>query len=163
MAERIVAADASPLIGLASAGAFGLLRELFHEVTVTVAVRDEVLAGGELPGARELEAAIRAGWVEVIPDCRDPEFANLGPGESSTLAFAKNYPGTCLVLMDEPLGRPHARTHGLAVTGVAGVLLAARKAGLVHAIGPFFERLERSEFRLSGEIVRAVLEQAGEI
>ena len=162
MAERVVAADASPLIGLASAGAFGLLRELFHKVTVTAAVRDEVLAGGELPGARELEAAIRAGWIEVVPDHRDPEFANLGPGESSTLAFAKNHPGTSLVLMDDPLGRSRARTHGLAVTGVAGVLLAARKAGLVYAIRPFFERLERSEFRLSSEIVRAVLEQAGE-
>ena len=162
MAERIVAADASPLIGLASAGAFDLLRELFNKVTVTAAVRDEVMAGGALAGAQELEAAIRAGWIEVIPDRRDPEFANLGPGESSTLAFAKNHPETCLVLMDDPLGRSHARTHGLVVTGVAGVLLAARRAGFVHAIAPFFERLKRGDFRLSGEIVRAVLEQAGE-
>ena len=50
MAERLVAADASPLIGLAAAGAFDLLRRLFGEVTVTNAVRDEVLAGRELPG-----------------------------------------------------------------------------------------------------------------
>ena len=162
MAERLVAADASPLIGLASAGAFGLLRELFHKVTVTAAVRDEVLAGGELPGAPELEAAIRDGWIEVVPNCRDPEFVDLGAGESSTLAFARSHPSACLVLMDDPLGRSHARAHGLAVTGVAGVLLAARKAGLVDSIRPFFERLERSEFRLSNEIVRAILEQAGE-
>ena len=52
MAERLVAADASPLIGLASAGAFELLRMLFRQVTVTGAVRDEVLAGGDLPGSR---------------------------------------------------------------------------------------------------------------
>ena len=162
MAERLVAADASPLIGLASAGAFGLLRELFATVTVTTAVRDEVLAGGVLPGVSELEAAIRDGWIVVVPNRDDPEHVDLGAGESSTLALARNHLGACLVLMDDPLGRSHARAHGLAVTGVAGVLLAARNAGLVRAIRPFFERLERSDFRLSGEIVRAVLEQAGE-
>ena len=162
MAERFVAADASPLIGLACAGAFGLLRKLFLEVTVTAAVRDEVLAGGDLPGARELETAMRDGWIVVVPDPGDMEYVGLGVGESSTLALARNHPGTCLVLMDDPLGRSHARAHGLAVTGVAGVLLAARHAGLASSIRPFFERLERSDFRLSREIVRAVLEQAGE-
>ena len=37
MAERLVAADASPLIGLAAAGAFDLLRSLFVRITVTEA------------------------------------------------------------------------------------------------------------------------------
>ena len=162
MAERLVAADASPLIGLASAGAFGLLRKLFVRVTVTTAVRDEVLAGGALPGASELEAAVRDGWIVVVPDPDEPGYVDLGAGESSTLALARNHAGACLVLMDDPLGRSHARAHGLAVTGVAGVLLAARKAGLVRVIRPFFDRLERSNFRLSRENARAVLEQAGE-
>ena len=162
MAERLVAADASPLIGLASAGAFDLLRKLFVKVTVTPAVRDEVLAGGVLPGAPELEAAIRDGWIVVVPGRDGPEYVDLGAGESSTLALARNHAGACLVLMDDPLGRSHARAHGIAVTGVAGVLLAARNAGLVRVIRPFFERLEQSNFRLSKEIVRAVLEQAGE-
>ena len=162
MAQRLVAADASPLIGLASAGAFGLLRKLFVKVTVTTAVRDEVLAGGALPGASELEAAIRDGWIVVVPDRDGPEYVDLGAGESSTLALARDHAGACLVLMDDPLGRSHAQAHGLAVTGVAGVLLAARNAGLVRVIRPFFDRLERSNFRLSREIVHAVLEQAGE-
>ena len=52
MAERLVAADACPLIGLAAAGAFDLLGRLFDRVTVTDAVRDEVLAGGGRPSAR---------------------------------------------------------------------------------------------------------------
>ena len=162
MAEQLVAADAGPLIGLASAGASGLLRELFLKVTVTAAVRDEVLAGGALPGARELEAAMRDGWIVVTPNPDDPEYVDLGAGESGTLALARSHPGACLVLMDDPLGRSHARVHDLAVTGLAGVLLAARHAGLAGSIRPFFERLERSDFRLSGETVRTVLDQAGE-
>ena len=80
MAERLVVADASPLIGLAAAGAFDLLRQLFGKVTVTTKVRDEVLAGGVLPGGRELAEAIRAGWIAVADaDARDPTFAGLDP------------------------------------------------------------------------------------
>ena len=163
MAERLVVADASPLIGLASAGAFDLLRRLFGQVAVTAAVRDEVLAGGDLPGSREIAEAIEEGWIKVetaLPDQR--KFADLGAGEASTLALACAYPDQCLVLMDEPLGRVHARAHGLAVTGLDGVLLAARRAGFIPAIRPFFERLEGSGFRLSREVIRTILEQAGE-
>jgi predicted nucleic acid-binding protein len=70
--------------------------------------------------------------------------------------------GPCLVLMDELSGRLYARAHGLSVTGLAGVLLAAKKARLVESVRPFFDRLEKSNFRLSEAIVRAILEQAGE-
>jgi predicted nucleic acid-binding protein len=43
MADSFVAADASPLIGLATAGAFHLLKELFGRVTVTPAVGSFVM------------------------------------------------------------------------------------------------------------------------
>ncbi len=163
MAERLVVADASPLIGLAAAGAFDLLRRLFDQVTVTAAVRDEVLAGGGRPGARELTEAIERGWIEVAavrPD-RD-RFTDLGAGEASTLALAINHPGRCLVLMDETSGRAHARAHGIAVTGLAGVLLIAKRAGFISSVRLYLERLQASNFRLSEEVIRTILEQAGE-
>ena len=164
MAERLVAADASPLIGLAAAGAFDLLRRLFDRVTVTAAVRDKVLAGGARPGARELTEAIESGWIEVAAVRPDRErFTDQGAGEASTLTLAIEHPGRCLVLMDEPLGRAHAQAHGIAMTGLVGVLLAAKRAGLVSSVGPLLERLEESNFRLSEELIRTVLEQAGEV
>ena len=39
MAEELVVSDASTLIGLAAAGAFDLLRELFGQVAVSTRVR----------------------------------------------------------------------------------------------------------------------------
>ena len=163
MAERLVAADASPLIGLASAGAFDLLRGLFGEIAVTAQVRDEVLAGGELPGASELANSIRDGWIKVKHiGAEAPGLRDLDAGEVSTLTLAVSHDGPCLVLMDELAGRSYARAHGLRVTGLAGVLLSAKKARLVQSVRPFFKRLEKSNFRLSTAIVRAVLEQAGE-
>jgi predicted nucleic acid-binding protein len=132
-------------------------------VTVTEAVRGEVLAGAGLPGARELADAVRSGWIAVAPDPPGvAAFPELDAGEASTLALALAHRGECLVLMDEPLGRAHARSRGLAVTELAGVLLAARRARLVRRLRPCFDRLEKSDFRISVALVRAVLDDAGE-
>ena len=66
MAKELVVSDASTLIGLASAGAFDLLRGLFGQVVVTSTVRDEVLAGADRPGVSELSGAIKEGWIKVV-------------------------------------------------------------------------------------------------
>jgi predicted nucleic acid-binding protein len=60
-------ADASTLIALAAAGAFEKLARLFGTLTITRLVKDEVSARPDRPGARELEAAMRAGWIRVAP------------------------------------------------------------------------------------------------
>lgn len=163
MARKVVLSDASPLIGLAAAGGFNLLRKLFGTVTITATVRREVAAGKGLPGEKELSEAIRSKWIRVI---KDPpgreEFAALDDGEASTLSAAVKVGGDCLVLVDEPVGRAHAKARGISVTGMAGVLLAAKRAGLVKAVRPFFEKLAATDFRLSEEVVRTVLEDAGE-
>ena len=163
MAERLVAIDASALIGLAKAGAFDLLRDLFETITVTCIVRDEVLAGENLPGAQELTSGIEAGWVssqKIEPD--EGTFADLDAGESSTLALARTHRGRCLVVMDERLGRSHAETLGIPVTGLAGILLQGKKEGLLDAVRPVLDELERNGFRLSSTVVEAVLKEAGE-
>ena len=51
---------------------------------------------------------------------------------------------------------------GLRISGVAGLLLAARQAGLIDRVRPRLERLTESGFRISPEIVEAVLAEAGE-
>lgn len=65
MADRLVAVDVSPLIGLAKTGTFGLLRDLFGTISVTRIVHDEVAVREDLPGAHELRSAIDAGWTSV--------------------------------------------------------------------------------------------------
>ena len=137
MAERLVAADASPLIGLASAGAFDLLRRLFGCVTVTTAVRDEVLAGGDLPGAREVAEAIEDGWIEVGTACPDlAKFPDLGAGEASTLTLASSRTDQCLVLMDDPFGRVHARVMDFPSPGLPECCSPPNARGSYTASGP---------------------------
>jgi predicted nucleic acid-binding protein len=133
-------------------------------VTVTAAVVEEVRAGGGRPGRKEVEAGITEGWIEVAATPADLEtLPELAAGEASTLLLAVGHQGDRLVLMDEPLGRARARTMGVPVTGVAGILVAAKHAGLVAAVRPLLERLEQGHFRLAPDVVRAVLEEAGEV
>ena len=163
MAEEFVVSDASTLIGLASADAFDLLQKLFGRVVVATTVRDEVLAGGDRPGVRELYSAIGDGWITVVSvEPVATVAASLDVGEASTLTLAIEHRGSSLVLMDETIGRSYARERGLNVTGLVGVLLAAKRECLIPSVRPFLERLRKCNFRLSDEFVGTIIEAAGE-
>ena len=159
---RFIAADASPLIGLATAGAFDVLRELFGTVTITRLVKDEIAARSDRPGAAELEAAMRAGWIRVAPTPLDTwNFAQIDAGEASTIALASQHE-RALVLMDDTLGREQATALGLEAIGITGVLLAAKRARLIDAIRPLLERLARRGFTIPADALRTALADAGE-
>lgn len=106
--------------------------------------------------------AISDGWIKVTrvyPTQATP--VNPDAGEASTLGLTIDRADSDLVLMDEMLGGSHARALGLDVTGLLGIMLAAKSAGLVHGERPFFERRARSHFRLSEESVLTIMEGEG--
>jgi predicted nucleic acid-binding protein len=155
-------ADASPLIGLASAGVFHVLRELFGTVIITRLVKDEIESRPRRPGARELDAAMRAGWVRVAP--APPEtwrFTGIDAGEASTIAFAAQQDGA-VVLMDDTLGRAQAAELGLEVLDLTDVLLAAKRARLIKAVKPLVSKLARRGFTIPKDSRHALLNDAGE-
>jgi predicted nucleic acid-binding protein len=161
--QRLIAADASPLIGMAAAGAFELLRDLYGTVTITKLVKDEVTGRADLPGARELDAAMRAGWIRVA--ATPPEtwaYRDIDAGEASTIALALTQPGA-LVLMDDVLGRARAHEAGLETVDVIGLLVAAKRARLIEGVRPVAERLARRGFTVPPEALRAALAEAGEL
>ena len=160
MRIRRLVVDASPIIGLAKAGALDLLRGLFGEISVTDAVHAEVLAGNGLPGAAELEAAVEDGWVRVVPNQANPAFAHLGEGEATTLTHAIAIGAD--VVMDERAGRQQAGAHQLDVIGTVGVLLAAKRLRLVDELRPLFDKLRQRGFHIAEDAVRAALDQVGE-
>lgn len=163
MPRRLVAVDASSLIGLSAVGAFGLLEKLFGTVLITSAVRDEVLAGEGLPGALDLEAALAIGWLRVVDvDFDEADFPKLGPGEASTLQLAMEDTRVSSVVIDEQLGRARATALNVSVTGTVGILLACKQEGHIKEISPFLQRLQESGFRLSPALIQEALAQAGE-
>ena len=124
---------------------------------------DEVGAGGDLPGAADLEAAVAAGWVRVMDVGTDgPDFPKLAAGEASILRLAMAHTGGKLVVIDEQLGRARAKALGIPITGVVGVLLASKREGHIEEISTFLQRLQRYGFRLSTALIETALAQAHE-
>lgn len=159
----IVLADASPLIALANVGGLAWVHSLFGKVALTAAVHGEVAPGSDRPGEREIAAAVRRGRLRIIREqWAEPAFAELDEGEAGTLRAAVNLRRPCLILMDEKAGRAVARELGFAVTGTAGIILAAKRRRLIPAVRPVFEQLLEKDFRLSADLIRVVLAEVGE-
>jgi predicted nucleic acid-binding protein len=160
---RFVVADASPLIGLATAGALHLLRELFGTVVITRLVKDEIAGNPRRAGARELDAAMREGWLRVTP--APPEtwrLTGIDPGEASTIALAAQHDGA-LVLMDDALGREQAEALELEVLDLPTLLLGAKRARLIGAVKPLVTKLARRGFTIPKDARQALLREAGEL
>jgi predicted nucleic acid-binding protein len=163
MARHIVLSDASPLIALSLIDRLDLLRSLFGEVAITEVVKSEVLVDGTKPGEAAIASAIDAGWIGIIRDAwPDPQFPELDEGEASTLRAAVQVGVPCLVLIDERLGRTVARELGIAVAGTVGLVVQAKRRGLVPSAKILFEQLLEQGFRVSADMIREALVLAEE-
>ena len=161
--EKVAFVNASPLIGLAHLDGLAWLRKLFGRALITPAVRSEVLTGLGRPGEAEISAAIRRRQLSVMRrDPSGPLLPVLDDGEASTIRAALAYGPGALVILDELSARKAARRLGLRCTGTAGVIVEAKRAGLVTAARPLFRRLAESGFHLSPELVAAILTELSE-
>jgi predicted nucleic acid-binding protein len=139
------------------------LRGLFGQVGITDVVRDEVVPGNDRPGEAEILEALRSGWLTVVPDRRaEPRYPELDDGEASVIRAAMNLDCPCLLLIDERSGRAVARELGFQLGGTVGVIVAARRRGVVQAARPVFERLLANGFRISPALIRSALTAWGE-
>jgi uncharacterized protein len=156
----VVVADASPLIALGRLNHLDLLPRLFADVQVTATVLAECLAQPERPDAQRIAAAIGAGQIHRFPDTEHVEAGPLGPGESSGTARAREI-GAGL-LMDDRAAVSHARAIGLKVIGTLGVLVLAKRNGLLEEISPLIRHMRDGGYYLGEAAVRAALDAAGE-
>lgn len=160
----IVISDASPLISLGAIGRIELLRQLFGEVSIPLSVFREVTgAGPERPGAVEVQAASwivsRALESDFLPRALEGE---LDRGEAEAIALAVELRAD-LLLMDERRGRRVASRFELKVLGILGILVDAKRKGLLNKVEPVLDDLlTRAGFRVSPALRLRALEEAGE-
>jgi len=77
------------------------------------------------------------------------------------IVLAKEKEINC-VMIDEKVARMQARVLGLNVIGTLGLLLKAKKIGLLSSIKPTINRLLNSGIWIREDIARGVLKEAGE-
>ena len=165
MTQDLVVADAGPLIGLAIAGHVEILRAVFDQVLIPRAMLEELQLESSRPGSLALRTAQEEAWIwaEDVPESADiaqlTDLLDRGEAEAIVLAQTKD----AKLLIDERKGRAVARSRGVAVIGVGGVLLLAKREDVIEQIGPVLEELASHGYRLSDELRRKLLGLAGEV
>ena len=154
--------NTSPLQYLHQLGALEVLPKLITTVTIPPAVQDELSAGRKLglnlPDIESLDwlTVRRPSSAVVLPMVTD-----LGAGEREVLALALETTDAVCVL-DDALARQVASALRLRITGTLGVLIDAKRAGLISFVRPQIDQLHSLGFRLAAHTRAAVLKMAGE-
>lgn len=162
----IIVSDTSPLSNLAIVDHLFLLKEIYQTVVIPEAVAEE-LENAQADEPR-IAAVLSLDWVVVrtaqnvvlISELRNERL--LDRGESEAIALALEL-GAEELLIDERLGRREAARLGISMTGVLGVLLIAKRRGLIPAVRPVIDELITvAKFRVSSQLYVEVLTAANE-
>ncbi len=162
----LVVSDTSPVLNLALIGQLDLLVSQFGEVILPDAVVNELRLGEDVPGSGLVSRALEAGWLRSKAVQDEVRVAilqrDLDRGEAETIALALEVQADWL-LLDEREGRRIAKSLGLAVTGVLGILLRARLTGELASLSAAMNALrEEAGFWIRDDLYVEFLRAAGE-
>jgi predicted nucleic acid-binding protein len=161
MAEVCVV-NASPLIFLSRGGHLPLLRSVAAQLWVPRAVAEELrVRGADDVTTSQLSSC---SWLAIRETVDIPPTImqwGLGPGESAVLAEVLGLPGSRAVI-DDLAGRKCAASLGIPVIGTLGIVLRARRQGIIPAARPVVEDLLRGGMFLSRSLLDRALALVGE-
>jgi len=159
----IVISDTSAITNLAAISQLILLKQLYGTVIIPEAVYKELTKAPISAGGVEAQTC---DWIQIrqVSDRTmvDEFLQNLDIGESEAIALAIEL-NADLVLLDERAAREVAESRKIQLTGVLGVLLAAKKRGLIPALRPLIKVLKtQKDFWLSEALCNRVLRSTEE-
>ncbi|MBD2298659.1 DUF3368 domain-containing protein [Nostoc sp. FACHB-87] len=163
----IIVSDTSPITNLAAIAQLDLLQKLYNQIIIPAAVYNEMVFVDKLvPGAMEVQTFA---WIQTqtVKDLQQviiiqESQENIDLGEAEAIALALELKAD-LLLMDERRGRIVAKSYGLQVTGLLGVLVQAKRNNLIPIVKPLIDQLmEQADFRVSEQLYTTILQIAGE-
>lgn len=160
MLERAVI-NAGPLVALSLAGRLDLLPALFREFWIPDTVyREVVVAGLGRPGSDSLADDAWASRVKMAPEPDPLLVAELDPGEAAVITLARAS-SPCMTIIDEKRGRRIARlVYGLSVKGTAGLLVEAKRRGLLEDLRLTLLDLKQAGYYLSDAVIEEACKAA---
>ena len=137
--------NTSPIIGLMSIGRLGLLRELFDEIVLPEAVYRELCAGSAVH-QKEIDESM---------------YGKLHFGELEVIIAAKEL-DLQLAIIDEKAARKMAAEFLVDTIGILGILLLAKRKGLISYVKSDVDKLRMNGYRISDGLYYQILNIAGE-
>ena len=147
----VIVSDTSCLILFYKIGEFDLLKKVFGKLHITETVQKEF-------------NQLIPDWIEIVEPTTNLYqglSSQLDKGEAIAISLASEHENSLLII-DEIKGRKAAKEMGISVTGSLGVLIAAKKKGHIKAVKPLIEKIQKTNFRISKELIERVLDKANE-
>jgi predicted nucleic acid-binding protein len=142
--------DSTCLIGLENIGHLDLLPHLFEPVHAPPEVEREF---GSSPEWLKIEIPSNTALVQALK-------VTVDDGEAEAIALAVEHQWR--IVIDDLKARDLAQRMGLRIIGTVGLLVRAKRAGLLPWINPLLNELSEKGFHLSEDLKREALRLAGE-
>ena len=141
---KIIIPDTSCLIFLEKIGEIQILKELYSRVVTTNEITKEYIYS--LPK-----------WIK-ISDAREKQYQKVleqivDKGEASIMVLALET-AESVVAIDDLKARKLAKSLDLQITGTLGIIVKAKKAGLIKSTKECITKLREVDFRISEKIAK---------
>lgn len=150
--DNLVVSDTSLIILLDKIGEIDILRQSFARVYATSVVAREF--GILLPDwiiVQDPTNKVRQAKLDAIMDA----------GEASVLALAAEI-GDCYVLVDDNKARRYAEAIQQKYVGTLGLILRAKRLGVIPAVRPLLEKVQQTDFWASDSLYEFIIHEASE-
>lgn len=156
-----VVVNSSPLIVLFRSGQADLFPRLFKKVVVPDQVYEEIMSGKEDDAAKI--SLPKTPWIKRKKVTLSLPVAawNLGEGESAVFSFAIGKPEYRAVV-DDLVARRCARSFGVKTIGTGGLLVLAKRRGIINSVKDRVRQLMDAGLYLSDAVVQLLISEAGE-
>jgi predicted nucleic acid-binding protein len=155
--------NASPLITLGKVSGLWLFEKMCSDLVIPEGVVWEIDQGSADDPARIWIHREGTHFVRRLEDIHPVVIAwDLGKGETDVLSWAyfnREYEA----VLDDRAARNCASSLGLRYRGTLGVMLLAKKEGVLPQIKPLVNKLVDSGFRINEEVLRSVYKLANEV
>lgn len=149
-----IVCNSSVLIVLEKVDVLSILRELFKDIFIPLAVKREVFREEEPPAwikCQEISQPLASKVLE----------GSLEAGEREAICLYEELEADLLVI-DDLEGRRVAERLGAKITGTLGILLLAKEKGIIDKVEPFLKKIVEDGFRISENLYESILVIANE-
>lgn len=161
MPIKTLVVNSSPLITLYNSQLVHLLPQLFSNIQVPQAVWREVTAYKTDVAAQALPQASWITKIEAVSIHPSVAAWDLGAGETEVLSYVLAHPD-CTAMIDDAAARRCAVSLNMATLGTAGMVVLAKRRGLIPSIHEPIQALRQAGLWLSDDLVQLLKKQAGE-
>ncbi len=155
----MIVSDAGPLIVLCQIDKLSILKEIFGEVKVPIAVYEEITVKEE-----EKSVFLKINWLKPVKVKRDNDYAlleelvDMGEAQAIILAKQQKLP----LLVDDAKARKYAVMLNVEVMGTLGLLKLAKKRGVLPSVKEVIKEMLEKGYYIDSRLIGKLLSDVGE-